>query len=239
MSNYVDKYGRYHDRKTPENGEPSSGNGYIYTAFAVMLGLPFDYQKVFDCARACYTELHESGRSFSMNRSPGISTPPMSRDEIIGLAGLKLLDYDALERSGFVFHQEHDFKVEKNLSLKGFIKAIKALYKIKDAHRNEVWMGKHYDGYTLAFRLSLADRYFVKKCFGVEPTLMEKIAFHSSAIFTALKPGDKTGDISAKNIIYYQLMATENYGHIALKFLDVKKQFERYFEEGHIFREKL
>jgi hypothetical protein len=161
----------------------------------------------------------------------GVLPPP--------LAGLKLLDYSALERSGFVFHQDSNFKVEKSLSLKGFINAIKALYKIKDAHRNEVWAGKHFNAYTLAFRLSLADRYFVKKCYGVTPSITEKLAFHMSALYTALKPGVKTGDISAKNIIYYQLMATENYNHPSLKFLDVRKQFNLYFGNDHIFTEKL
>ena len=238
MRNYVDKYGFYHDRVVSEDKEPSSNNPAIYTAYAKLLGLPVDRGLVADAVRASRTRNHIESLQFSQNRLPNQTTPPMSRDEIIGLASLGLLDYYALANSGFVFHYEPEANTEKHLSFKGALKAIKALWAIRNKHRNEVWKGKHYDGYTLAFRLSAADRYYVKTMYNKKPTILETIAFHSSALFTSLQRSKGTkGVVSAKNIIYLQLNDMQMYSHPAMKLMNLKNQFDEYFEKGHIFRE--
>lgn len=240
MRNYVDKYGFYHDKTVSEDKEPSSNNPAIYTAYAKMIGLPVDMGLVADAVRASRTRNHIESLQFSQNRLPNQPNPPISRDEIIGLASLKLLDYYALANSGFVFHYDPEANTEKHLSFKGALKAIKALWAIRNEHRNTVWKEKIYDGYTLAFRLSAADRYYIKTMYNKKPTILETIAFHSSALFTALQRSSGTkGVVSAKNIIFLQLTDMKMYNHPAMKLMDLAEQFDEYFEKGHIFRENV
>ena len=80
---YIDKYGRYHHKPT-DGINPSSGNGWIYTAYAVKLGLPVNKYKLNECFKLC-------SQNGILIRNPNMETSPISRDEILGLAKLGLL----------------------------------------------------------------------------------------------------------------------------------------------------
>jgi len=95
MNNYVDQYGRYHDKPVTQSNPVSSNNGWIYTAYAKKVGLPIDIYKLEMAADMC-----DQGYGV-LWRTPGKESPPMSRDEILGLAELGLLKPEHLRDWNF------------------------------------------------------------------------------------------------------------------------------------------
>jgi len=90
MSAYWDSYGRLH-HKLCINGVPSSNNGWVYTAYAdKLLTIDLDRNGLIECFNKCIIKDARDNRSFLI-RSPGKDLPPMSRDEILGMAALGLL----------------------------------------------------------------------------------------------------------------------------------------------------
>ena len=90
MSTYWDSYGRLH-HKPCINGVPSSNNGWMYTAYAdKLLTIDLDRNGLIECFNKCIIKDARDNRSFVI-RSPGKDLPPMSRDEILGMAALGLL----------------------------------------------------------------------------------------------------------------------------------------------------
>ena len=84
---YQDKWTRYH-HKPVKDGEPASNNGWIYTSVARKLGFKFDRDKLQECYNLCETETVP----IKVKRSPDQRFPPLSKDEVIGLISLGLLE---------------------------------------------------------------------------------------------------------------------------------------------------
>lgn len=142
-NNYIDRWGRIHD-KPCTNSEPSSNNAWIYSAYAKKLGIKLKIDPVcFDLCAANYT------------RHPNDFEPPMSRDEILGMAYLGL---------GFgIIKITHDwyFHGEKPAPF-NLIKLIKELW-LSRGHRNNFWKNKYTQVYRFAFGVPLTDRAFILK----------------------------------------------------------------------------
>lgn len=170
MNNYYDKYGRIH-HKPCINLEPSSNNGWIYTAYAHKVGVPVDMNLVRACFAECRFEVSERHDSF--NRSPGKSTPPISRDEILGMVSLNLPYTDLYRIQNWNFSP---FPIPRFSAL-SLIKQLWQYWgeisfdqstgfkldKFSFPHRNYFWQNNLDQLYRFAFSVPVQDRYFILK----------------------------------------------------------------------------
>jgi hypothetical protein len=155
MSNYIDNYGRYHDKPVTDSNPTPSNNGWIYTAYADKLGLPVDKQKLTQCFSQC-KRTDKKGRTYLI-RSPLKESPPISRDEILGMAELGLLQPKHLNGWNFSPYP---------LPVFSLLLLIKQLWEIKDKHRNYFWQNGLSMVYHLAFSVPLSDRHFILSKWG-------------------------------------------------------------------------
>ena len=154
---YIDKYGRYHD-KPCINGEPKSNNGWIYTAYAKNLGLGINRTQIKDCFTRCNIYDFKK-QTHHIIRSPNKHLPPMSRDEVLGLAALRLLTPASVKHNNWSFSP---YPIPKfNL-----IKLVKQLLEMKGKHRNYFWENNLDQVYRFAFSVPLVDRHFILQQWG-------------------------------------------------------------------------
>ncbi len=162
MNNYYDKYGRLHDKPCID-GEPSSNNGWIYTAYAKKLGIPLDENKLWECKQACQVWVNNPHYMY-LTRSPGKKLPPMSRDEILGMAALGLLHPNLANTKNWNFSP---FPLPR---LNPF-KLISQLLECRGKHRNYFWQNKLDQVYHVAFSVPVTDRAFILRCWGETSSL--------------------------------------------------------------------
>lgn len=226
QDNYKCKYGLYHD-KPVHNKEPSSNNGFIYTAYAKHL-LPntIDYETVSNTFNAC----RKSNNPLKITRLPGMEFPVMSKDEVIGAVSLGLLHDEELQNSHYNFCSLDAYQ-PKPLSFGRVLKALRALYGIRKEHRNYIWQNEVVDGYALAFRLMPWDTYYTKKMAGKSTSVLEKVSFYLDFLFTVF--GDNK---STKMMLWLKL---EDLKHPLRKLTSKKKYVKLYFRPGHVFRKIL
>lgn len=228
MKTYTDKWGRFHDKPT-DGVKSSSNNGWIYTAYALALGIDIK-ASIIDCYGQCKVSEHP----LIMNRTPNDPEPPMSRDEIIGLVSLRLLPGERLEKNHWQYYSEPNVKPRKKLN---WWKIAKALWKLKGKHRNYVWEEKIVDAYPAVFRLPPPDAYYVRKKWKMKTTRTQAIIFRASALQTLLKRSNSTGNISAKNIIWLQLKDMGMEKSFLYRLTKQKSDFKKYFKPEHIFNQ--
>lgn len=154
---YYDKYGRLHD-KPCKNGEPSSNNGWIYTAYAKKLGIKLNDEEITRCFIHCQKF---NGQDVYYTRSPDKELPPMSRDEILGMAALKLLPK---------FNDNWNFSPYPIPTFNPF-KLVKQLLEARGQHRNYFWENNLDQLYRFAFSVPLTDRAFILECWGETKSL--------------------------------------------------------------------
>ena len=94
--NYQDQWTRFH-HKTTDGVNPSSGNGFLYTAYAEKAGLKTDSVKLNQCWELCQRYDFVKGVQYFV-RNPQGTTSPASRDEVIGAVALELLKPEHLEK---------------------------------------------------------------------------------------------------------------------------------------------
>jgi len=232
---YQDKFTRYHDKPTI-NGESSSNNGWIYSAYSKYL-LPdtLDDCKLIECASQCTRSL----MPLKVDRSPNDLYPPFSKDEVIGMVSLGLKFSTNLEFSHWNFC---NLKYEpKKLTLLSIFKAIMELHKIKKeikkqkleggAARNYMWQNKRTAAYALGFWLQPWDQYYVRRFNGKSTSILQKIFFYLNFISTLTK-----GNKSVRMMLWLQL---EDLKHPLLRLIPKKKYVEAYFDKDHPFRKNL
>lgn len=225
MSKYKCKYGLYHD-KPVVNNEPSSNNGWIYTAYSKYLGGNIDRVRI----QTTYQFCTRSYTPLLVDRLPNKATPPFSKDEVIGCVSLGLLHNKELENSHYNFcNINRDF--DRKLTFRSFIKAAKALYKIKDEHRNYVWENEIVDAYPLAFKLAPWDIYYCKRMAGEKPSILESTLFYLNAYQTI-----RSGNKSVRMLLWLQL---EDMKHPLLKKIPKKQWVKDYFGTEHDFYKSL
>jgi len=226
MSKYKCKYGLYHD-KPCVNNEPSSNNGWTYTAYAKYLAPnTVDDNQIYRTFQSCtrsYTPL-------MIDRLPGKYTPPFSKDETIGCVSLGLLHNKELANSYYNFCNI-DRSFQRKLTFKSFWRAAKVLYSLKDRHRNAVWELEATEAYPLAFKLAPWDIYYCKKMSGNKASIFESVAFYLNAASTIAK-----GNKSVRMLLWLQL---EDMNHWLLKFVPKNKWVKDYFGPEHDFVKNL
>jgi hypothetical protein len=156
MSNYWDSYGRLH-HKPCNNGVPSSNNGWIYTAYAdKLMTIDLDRNRLTECFNKCIIKDARRDQSFLI-RSPGKDLPPMSRDEILGMAALGLLQPNHMDGWNFSPYPLPAFNLFKTL---------KQLIELIGKDRNYLWQNYMDHTYRFAFSVPLSDRHFILQKWG-------------------------------------------------------------------------
>jgi hypothetical protein len=150
---YTDRYGRIHD-KPVEASRPSSNNGWLYSAVAQKLGADVWIEGPVAELCARMKQRHPYGT---------IDSPPISRDEILGLASLGYLKEEHLKGWSF-----SPFYIPPFI-LSDFVSQVLALVDWKEKklkHRNTFWKEHYRQIYRLAFKVPLSDRFFLQMCWG-------------------------------------------------------------------------
>jgi hypothetical protein len=213
----------FYHHKPVVNGDPSSNNGYIYTAYSKYLAPnTLDRHRII----ARFVKCTKSLDPVKITRLPGMETPPLSKDEIIGMVSLGLISDSELSRSHYNFCSQ-DIAFERKLSLKSIFGAVKALFKIRKEHRNYVWENRIVEAYPLAFRLPPEDIYYVQKYSGVSPSLLNTTIFYANMAMVWAK-----GDKSSRMMLFLKL---NDLGHPFRKLIPYKKWVRDYFPADHPF----
>jgi hypothetical protein len=230
MKNYQDRWTRWHDKPCTD-GEPSSNNGWIYSAYAQHL-MPTTVKTCEDSFKLldCYLSCRNSVYPLKIDRSPNDPTPPLSKDEVIGVVSLGLLEPVELKSSHWNFCNFVDYKPEK-LTIISIIKAAKLLYAARKEHRNYIWENKVEDAYCLAFWLAPHDQYYVLKQYEKKPSILQTIAFYLN-IVSVLTSDNK----STKMMLWLQLADLE---HPLVNLVPKDKWVRNYFGEEHPFTKGL
>lgn len=218
--NYKCKYELYHD-KPVQNNEPSSNNGWIYTAYAYYLGMfnnPMDFVHYSNVYAMCVLVDHPL---YWVTRLPEKMFPPISRDEIMGMYILGVLPFKKLKERNFCMIRSNFVKFD-------LVKAVKSLWEIRNKHRNYAWENKMYHVYPVVFKLYWHDQYFFRKTSGVIPGIFETICFYLYMISTIIKK-----DPGELNLLWVQLKHLNS--KYWIKLIDQKKSFREYFGKDHIF----
>lgn len=205
-SKFQDIWGRYHDKECI-GGLPSSNNGWIFTSYAKKLGLHINQYGLILCFSNCKRS------ETIIDRSPDKKEPPMSRDEILGLAYLGLLKDKNIPNWNFCPYDIPKFNL---------FKTVAAFWRLRKAHRNAVWEnGGEPHAFRFAFSVPIQDRAFILTCLGKEvPKFYQLVNFIDSKI--------KSKNKSSRLIHWLK--------HDTIP--DVK-DFELYFGKSHIFTKRL
>jgi hypothetical protein len=225
LSKYQDKNTMWHDREC-KNGEPRSNNCWIYSAYSQYYAPnTINESKMVRLYANCTVD----SDSFKYNRLPGKVEPVFSRDEVMGMLSVmnSHLLYRNLKDNYWNFCNFIEYK-KNPLTVKTFLKAVKALFKARNEHRNYLWENRVEDAYPLLFRLPPHDIYYLKKKFGGKPNLLETVSFYADTLQTIYK-----GEKSPRMIVLFRLK--ELGSKYLIKLIDEKKYVKDYFTENHPF----
>lgn len=146
---YTDRYGRIHD--APSDGDnPSSDNGWLYSAVAKRTGYPVTINK----SVATYCTLFLQRHPSNVTNRPYV---PISRDEVLGLAYLGYLKPRHLDGWNF----SPDPLPKFNL-----VKLVKQLLEARGQHRTYFWQNNLTQINHVAYMVPLQDRHFLNQCWG-------------------------------------------------------------------------
>lgn len=157
MNYYEDKWGRYHDKPVTDTNPVPSNNGWIYTAYVEKAGIPVDYLGLGICFLNCKVPNNELPNGIALIRSPGKNTPPISRDEILGMAALGFLKPRHLNGWNFSPYAIPKFNL---------FKTIKQFIELRGKHRNYLWQNNMSHTYRFAFSVPITDRHFILQKWG-------------------------------------------------------------------------
>ncbi len=182
MNNYFDKFGRLH-HKPCVNGEPSSNNGWIYSAYYEKIGESLNSTLVYECFKDCIKQ-QSNGQLYTV-RSPDKLTPPQSRDEILGMAALGLLKQIHLKKWNFSPYEIPPFSIKI---------LIKQFFELRGKHRNYFWQNELSQIYRFAFSVPFQDRAFILECW--RETRSPRYFFYKTIAFLDSKIGNPKNGIS-------------------------------------------
>jgi hypothetical protein len=219
MNEHQDEFTAYHDKPKGSN------NPAIYTALADIMGLPMDVFLIQEMFHQCFINM---GVFWRVGRTPTNLDKLSSRDEILGWFHLGFLSYENLEKHNFRY--EHQWiKVNPFKMIMGFIK-------IAGKDRNFAHENNIESVYPIMFWLPWHDQHYIKKVANKKTTMMSSILFFIYFLSTITKPNFKnsekqTGNISAKNILWMQLVDMKS--KYLIQFIDHEQNLSDYFGDGH------
>ena len=219
MDNFQCKYGLFHD-KPCINNEPRSNNGWIYTAQSkYAMGIKYEPEDYYPLWRKCFRYDHVI---YWIDRLPGKLLPPISRDEIIGMASLGLPIAGVLDhnKNWMLYNEE----VTKNIP---FLDTLKSLWAIRNMHRNFFWQEEILEIFPISMKVFPHDRYYLKKLSGIKTDALEYFLFYLYAFSIIFR-----GSAGEQNLLYLQL---KDMGSYLCRFIPYRKNMLKYFGPGHIF----
>lgn len=203
MPSYFDKFGRLH-HKPCKDGEPSSNNSWLYSAFYKKAGGSLSFILLNECFRDCVKQ-HPDGQLFLI-RSPDKPLPPFSRDEAIGLAYLGLLHKEHLNGWNFSPYPVPRFSLKTLLKqlweLRPILKKVKSdefkyvqnyveeyafEYMLVWKHRNYFWQNNLDQLYRFAFSVPLVDRHFLLTHTNISCNIVSRAFYKLVAKLDSLK----------------------------------------------------
>lgn len=140
---YHDKYGRIHNKPVTESNPYPCNNAWLYTAY---------YGEVTEKYMPVYEAYEDCTQTGVLYRNPLQATPPVSRDEVLGLVYLGYLG--CLTRNGWDFSP---YRIPPC----NFFKLVSQLWEARNQHRNYFWENKLDQIYRFAFSVPIQDRYFI------------------------------------------------------------------------------
>ncbi len=160
MNNYIDKYGRVHNKPVTDSDPYPCNNAWIYSALFEKAGGSLDALAMSYAFIECSVP--------ALKRNPGESRIPISRDEILGMSALGFLYPHHLNKWSF-----SPFPIPRFSA----IKLLKQLWQLRPSlvsdgvggyvlvykHRNYFWQNNLDQIYRFAFSVPLTDRHFILK----------------------------------------------------------------------------
>ena len=152
QNNYFDKYGRIHDKKVINN-EPSSNNGWFYSAIYKKLGgkLIIDNNVALYCVK-------------NKVRDPIYDDIPISRDEILGLAYLGYLKKEDLNGWNFSPYKLKPFNLIRFINQ--LFSLVESFIPFKLKHRHYFWKNNLEQIDYIAYSVPIQDRHFLLSLWG-------------------------------------------------------------------------
>lgn len=149
MFGYYDQYGRIHEKEGK-----ISNNGWIYTAYLKRAGGHITASRL--AAHFC---------SMNLQRHPFMTSfPPMSFDEVLGLAYLLGKDFNPSVYENSYTYIPLTFK-KPQFKLIQFLKEAYLVFKNRN-DRNYFWRTERSQTYRFTFKIPLEHRHFFLKCIG-------------------------------------------------------------------------
>ena len=219
-SKYQDRYSMWHN-EVCHNGEPSSNNAYIFSAYAKYLAPGTVDQTLL---KNRYKTCLETTNPLIVNRKPDFKYPPVSKDEIIGMVSLGLLDHYTLKKNHYNFCNI-DKEFDRKFSWMRFFKSIPTFWSIRNKHRDYLAEYELRDTYQLAFKLTPNHIYYVRRMDGKSAGIIPTLHFYLNAIFTYFY-----GKRYSRMILWLQC---EDLKHPLLRFIPKQKWVKTYFGEEH------
>lgn len=162
LNSYQDQWGRYHDKPT-DGINPSSNNGWIYTAYAAKAGLSINIDQLILCRMLCLRKTEQG--MFYYVRNPWKDLPPLSRDEVLGMVSLGVLPSRHLNNWSFSPVDLPKFSVVQLIKQLWQLKPDLVKWKLVFKHRNYYWQNNLDQIYRFAYSVPMQDRSFVLDCY--------------------------------------------------------------------------
>lgn len=237
MTNYYDSYGRLHFKPVTASKPFPSGNSFLYSGEASLIGVPVDVDKVFECFVQCATE-------WGYNRNPdGDILPASSHDEIVGLFmaynenHTPINFYNGLKKQRFQVCNLPGFKPTPFYKLNPF-KVIRDFYKLSKEPNPRTATPKYPYIWPITFWHQPQHTYFYKRCAGLKPSLIHS-AFHFLSCVSTIC--SSTGN-SGKTLLGFKLIKLKKLGpsfseKLLIKLFNKKVNFadevRMYFPDDH------
>lgn len=229
MNKFQDYWTRWHHKIVRELKSPSSNNGFIYTAYCKIVGLPFKIARVRDCFMECV----ESFNPILVYRNPGQPDPPMSKDEWTGLLSLYVVSAEFMRDRNWMM-----VGTEVKFNLIEFVKqAGNASWDyIKTQDRNYIWKNNLEQLYFILYKYPRADRFYAcwvhyNRTAKKLPELynpLNWVWFFLQAVYNA-----RFGTDSVKNYKYLQLRDMNLDNKFFTNLIKPWITFPRYFGKDH------
>jgi hypothetical protein len=221
--NFIDKYGRWHDKPVTKYEPLPSNNAYIYTATAFLLGIPLDHTSI----KKCFLS---SLNGYSFDRHPNDDLPPVSRDEIQGAIILNLIDPSHIIKNKFYYN---NLGSPEKSSLWEKLQIMYEMSKLQGgARRNYVWDKPKI--WSWSFTLHKQDQFFVLKMAGQNVSLFLTLFFYISSFLTLYK--SNAGNLV---ILWQKLKAMGMEGSVLYKRDKFKKAIVDYYGITHPFSDEV
>ena len=229
--NYVDKYGRYHISPVTEEDQLPTNNAYIYSFYAQMVGLPFQF------AGEVLAELGSISTKV-ISRHPGGYHVPISHDEYVGVAGMdKNWANSIVEFGKKNYNQYCDLEgftpiPFRKLDIHSVMEGFEGLANEENPRRAVV---KYPSIWNVAFWHKPEHQYFYYRCAERSPGIIRTIWFIIASLFTIFRKEQTTVMLGFKlmKLMKKPNLADRFINFCMNKFGDFKGAANKYFPKDH------